>query len=98
MVSPVQHALVSKAAAEGGSALTHAYGWKMRQSCDPCLQEGVEFVPVPVETFGGRHTVALKVLNKLGRQFSCHIGKSDSEALSHMYQRLGICFRRVTVL
>ena len=85
---------MSKAAAEGGSALAHAYGRKMRQSWDPCHQEGIEFVPLPVETFGGWHQVALKVLNKLGRQFARHIGKSDSEVLNHMYQRLGILLQK----
>ena len=89
VTSPLQSALRQKAATEAGSALTAAYDRKNRQSWEACNAEGIEFVALPVETLGGWHINALKVLTRLARQLARHTGREDSEVISHSFQRLG---------
>ena len=55
VVSSLQSTLLTKAADEAGHTLKHAFERKMRQSGDDCLQEGIKFFPLPVETLGGWH-------------------------------------------
>ena len=90
VVSPLQQALVLKAAEEPGSALTHAYQRKMRQSSDDCYTQGIHFVPLPVETLGGWHPQAIQVIRKICRQLARQTGREDSEVIAHAFQRLGI--------
>ena len=73
-----------------GAALNYAYDRKIRQAWQACHDQGIEFVPLPVETPGGWHPTAIRVLNKLGRQVARHIGKDDAEIQQHMFQRLSI--------
>ena len=48
VVSPLQQALVDRAADEPCHTLNHAYQRKMRQSFEACNQEGISFIPLPV--------------------------------------------------
>ena len=50
--------------------------------------------PLPVESLGGWHSKAIKVLVKLGRQLARHTGKEDSEVLKHMFEKLGVLLMR----
>ena len=90
VVSPLQQALVAKAAEHPGAALTHAYERKNRQSFEDCKTQGIHFQPLPVETLGGWHTQAVSVIKKLGRQLARQTGKEDSEVIAHTFQRLSI--------
>ena len=94
VLSPLQLCLLRKSAETAGSALTHAWDRKIRQSWDACNQEGIEFAPLPVESLGGWHSKAIKVLVKLGRQLARHTGKEDSEVLKHMFEKLGVLLMR----
>ena len=53
---------------DGGHAVAHSHGVKVRKYEERCNAEGMEFVPLAVNTFGGWHKVALQTLAKLGRQ------------------------------
>ena len=53
VVSPLQQALVDRAADESGSALEHAFQRKMRQSHEDCQREGISSV-VHITRLGGR--------------------------------------------
>ena len=85
---------MAKSANESGAALQHAFDRKIRQSWEACHREGIEFVPLPVETLGGWDSRAIKVIGKLGRQLARHCGKEDSEIISHTFQRLSILLMR----
>ena len=62
----------------------------MRQSWEACRQEGIEFLPLPVEALGGWHPGAAKVIGKLGSQLAQHLGCDDSEVIKHTFERLSI--------
>ena len=55
VVSPLQSQLVKKAAEEPGSAARKRYKEKQSKYLQPCKNEGIEFLPVVVETLGGFH-------------------------------------------
>ena len=90
VISPVQKALLVKSAEVPGHALTHAFDRKMRQNFEECRKEGVHFMPLPIETFGGFHEQSVSIINKIGTQLAKHTGRLESEVISHLYQRLGI--------
>ena len=90
VVSPLQQALVDRAADEPGFALTHAYQRKMRQSHEDCNSEGISFIPLPVETLGSWHIQAVGNITRLARKLARHTGREDEEVVRHLFQRLGI--------
>ena len=90
VVSPLQQALLSKAADTAGAALSHAFDRKNRQSLEDCRAQGIHFIPLPVETLGGWHPQAVSVKKKLGIQLARQTGKEDSEVIFHTFQRLSI--------
>ena len=53
VTSPLQQGEVKKAAQEVGSALEHRYQTKMTKYFDRCRDQGIHFLPLPVETLGG---------------------------------------------
>jgi hypothetical protein len=53
VVNLLQAALVRHAAEEGASAVKYAYNLKSRKYADRCAAEGLEFVPIAVDSFGG---------------------------------------------
>ena len=65
VINPLQIALVDRCANEPGHALDVAKRRKMEQSWEACRQEGLVFVPLPVETFGSWHTDAAKELRRI---------------------------------
>ena len=73
-----------------GHALTYAFDRKYRQAGEECQKEGVKFLPLPVETLGGWHKNALKVITKLAHQLARHTGSIESETVSHLYQSLSV--------
>ena len=42
----------------------------MRAAHDACNAQRISFIPLPVETFGGWHPVAIKHIARLGRELS----------------------------
>ena len=49
VVSPLQQALVERAAEEPGHVLQHAYERKNGQSEEVCHQQGIKFLALPIE-------------------------------------------------
>ena len=90
VVSPLQALLVKKAAEEAGSAACKRYKDKLTKYLHPCEQEGIQFIPVVVETMGGWHPESASVLTKLSRQLSAQTGVSFEETTRHFFQRLSI--------
>ena len=55
VISPLQRDRVRRAAEEAGSALVFAFRRKMTASFEACREQGIHFLPLPVETLGGWH-------------------------------------------
>ena len=94
---PLQGELVRQIAVEGESAVDHAHMVKVRKYEQRCTAEGIHFLPVAVDTFGGWHPSALATLKKLGRQLARNVGREDAEVVRHLSQRLSILLVRDNV-
>jgi hypothetical protein len=90
VVNPLQAGLVVGAAATPGHALNHRYGTKMSGSAEDCRLEGIQFLPVVVETLGGWHEGAVKQVKKLAAARARHSGQEEEEALRHAFTRLSV--------
>ena len=90
VVSPLQSQLVRKAAEEPGSAATKRFKEKQNKYLQPCKNEGIEFLPVVVETLGGFHPDSALVVKKLARQVASQSGQPVEETTRHLFQRLSI--------
>ena len=58
IVTPLQAATMPGAANTAGHALDHAYGRKINGTEEDCRGQGIAFLPMVAETFGGWHSVA----------------------------------------
>ena len=98
VVSPQQAALVQQAAREGGGdvAVNHAFKAKMRKYEDRCAAEGLSFLPLAVDSYGGWHPRSLEALTKLGRQVARVVGKREDEAVMQLRQRAAVLHVRDT--
>jgi hypothetical protein len=99
VVSPQQVALVQQAAREGGGdvAVKHAFKAKMRKYEDRCAAEGLSFLPLAVDSYGGWHARSLEALTKLGRQVARVVGKREDEAVMQLRQRAAVLHVRDSV-
>ena len=52
--------------------------------------EGLLWLPLAVDTFGGWHAEAFVVITKLARQLARNIGQEKGEQVRHLQQRLGV--------
>ena len=79
-----------------GAATTagHAYGRKVNGAEDECRRQGIAFVPMVAETFGGWHSGAEREVKKLGAALARHTGQEEGEAISHLWSRMGILLQR----
>ena len=64
---------------------------------DRCAAEGITFIPLAVESFGGWHGAALDVFSKLGRQLARQLGKEEEEVTRQLRQRLSVILTRDNV-
>ena len=67
---------------------------KLAQYAERCGLEGLAFLPMAVDTFGGWHEEALALITQLGRALACTTGRKDGEPVR---QRLGITLVRDNV-
>ena len=61
-------------------ALTHTYERKMRGAEEDCRRQGIAFIPIAVESFGGSHGAAEAEVRKLGAALG--------EAVHHLWGHL----------
>ena len=72
----------------------YAYGNKVQGAGEACRRQGIAFLPMVVELFGGWHEVADREVRKLGAALACHTGQEESEAIGHLWGRLGVLVQR----
>lgn len=90
VTSPIQASLVERAAEVTGYAADARFKTKIASNYSACNQQGVEFIPLIVETHGGWDPRSLKVIKKIAGQLSSHTGKDQAEATNHLLQKLAI--------
>ena len=74
-----------------------AHDRKLVQYAERCGLEGLAFLPMAVDTFGGWHKKALALITQLGRALARTTGREDGEQVRHVRQRLGITLVRDNV-
>ena len=84
VVTPIQAQTLPQAAFTPGHALTHAYERKMRGAEEDCRRQGIAFIPMAVESFGGWYGAAETEVRKLGAALARHTGQDDGEAVHHL--------------
>ena len=94
VVTPLQEATMPGAATTPGFALDYAYGNKVRGAEEDCRAQGIAFLPIVAETFGGWHNAADREMRKLGAALARHTGQDEGEAVSHLWGRLGVLLQR----
>ena len=94
VVNPCQVATVVGAATTAGHALQHAYTRKMRGAADACQQQGVTFLPIVVESFGGWHEGSVREVERLGAALARQTGQEEEEAVRHLWGKLGMLLQR----
>jgi hypothetical protein len=94
VVNALQSQLLHRVAADGESAVAHAHNGKLRKYEERCAAEGLVFVPLAVDSFGGWHAVALDTITKLGRQLARVVGRAEDETVRHLRQRLAVLLVR----
>ena len=77
-----------------GHGAREAYERKMRNAADACRAQGIAFLPLAAETFGGWHEVAVVQVTKLAVALARHNGQEEGEAISHTWSRLGVLLQR----
>ena len=94
VINPLQDLTREGAAAKPGHAADVAYQRKMQGAADACRAQGIVFLPMAVETFGGWHEVAEQQVKKLASALARHNGQEEGEAISHTWSRLGVLLQR----
>ena len=94
VVSPTQDAVVLRAAEFSGAAIEMRKAAKNRAHFDNCRSQGIVFIPLVVETFGGWDTDAVKCLKDMAKQCSRRWGKSYADETKHFFQRLSVALQR----
>ena len=90
VVNPLRADFVELQATTPGYALSHAYNRKMQQVGDACQREGIEFIPLPLETLGGWSITATKTLRKIGIALASQSHREESQVVSHLFPRLSV--------
>ena len=94
VVNPLQSALLARVAQDGAKGVAHAHATKLAKYWGRCEAEGVSFLPLAVNTFGGWHSSALETITKLGRQLARAVGREEEVTVQHLRQRLAILLVR----
>ena len=85
VVTPLQQETLAQAATTPGHALTFAYERKIRGAEEACRRQGIAFIPLAAESFGGWHGAGEREVRKLGAALARHTGQDESEAVHHLW-------------
>ena len=94
VTTPIKVPTMPGAANTAGFALDHAHKGKLDGAEEACRRQGLAFLPLVAETFGGWHPSAQTEVKKLGSALARHTGQDEAEAVSHLWGRLGILLQR----
>ena len=94
VVNPCKGGTVVEAAAAAGYALNDTFKSKMQKAAEACQREGVIFLPMVTESFGGWHEVAVTEVERLGAALARQSGQDEDEAVRHLWGKLAILLQR----
>ena len=94
VTNPLKDDTRAGAAVTPGHGACEAFDRKMRNSAAACQAQGIAFLPLAVETFGGWHEVAVDQVKKLAVALARQNGQEESEAIRHTWSRLGVLLQR----
>ena len=66
----------------------------MLKAAEACQQEGVIFMPMVTESFGGWHEVAVTEVERLGAALARQSEQDEDEAVRHLWGKLAILLQR----
>ena len=52
--------------------------------------QGIVLTPLPAESLGARHPVAIAEVEKLRKAYARHTGEEKQNAIQHLFQRLSV--------
>ena len=90
VVHPLQSSMVTRAATNPGHGAQEAFSRKWKAAGEKCLEEGIVFVPLALESLGGWHKAAIREVKKLGGALARHSGAEESTCIRHLFQRLSV--------
>ena len=93
----LQAATVAGCSEDGDFAVNRAVEAKLRKYGDRCVAQGLAYVPMAVDTFGGWHSTALDTISRLALELARNTGRELGEVRRHLRQRLGVLFLRDNV-
>jgi hypothetical protein len=94
VTSPLQKALVRRAAREEGWAAKKAYEEKLRKYGEACHNNGMELAPMATDIFGGWHPKSAGQIKRLAKALARQTGEDESRAVTHMFQRMAVLLVR----
>ena len=94
VVSPTQEAILHRAAEFPAAAIEMRKASKNSLHFDNCRSQGIVFLPLVVETFGAWDSEAVKLLKDMARQSARRWGKTNTDEIKHLFQRLSIALQR----
>jgi len=97
MITPIQDKLTERAAGTPGAVAEQAHTKKLIIYYERCRQEGIEFLPMAVETWGGWHPKARDIIKTLATQMARQTGGEEQVIILHTRERLGILLQRGNV-
>ena len=90
VTSPLAACHVAGAASVAGSALVKAVDRKTQGAAEQCHQQGLEFLPMAVETLGGLHKVAVDQVKQLAAALARQSGRDENEVSRHLFQSFSL--------
>ena len=90
IISPLQKLTIQKASVTQGHALSVADGRKRALHHGVCQANGIDFIPIVVETLGGWSQEAVETIKLIGRLQGQRLGLPTSESTAHLFQWLAI--------
>ena len=97
VINPLQISLLEKSVDTPGHSITVAFNRKYNQYGEACLNQGITFAPLPVETFGGWHNTAAEHIKRLGKALGRNTGQDEGDTTRHLFQRLSVLLVRGNV-
>ena len=94
VINPLQSAEVRGAAATPGHALNTAHKRKLDKSWEACQRQGIEFIPIAVESFGAWHSTAVAEVSKLGSALARQNGDDEGVTIQRLFQKLSVALMR----
>ena len=94
VINPLQEAQVQGAAASPGHALEAAQKRKLDKSWEACHRQGIEFIPIAVESLGAWHKSAIVQIGKLGSALARQNGEEEGTTIQRLFQQLSVALMR----